>query len=484
MPVTTNTVHEVWTTGAAANGGGFDATVAAPGTDYSQQAGSQKTYTDIVIDAVTNTDATSVLVPFVAADVGNVYNITAGTGFTVQRAVLMSVTGVIGRFNVSLGTLSSVGGLATMGGALGGAVTGAISQPAVVPGNVVYVKATATYNVTAVNTFSVAGTQGNTITMIGYTTTRTDGGMVTLSRTSNAFLMINATGGFRRFFNFICDANSGATNCFSASASNTWYGNCKAQEFTTTGFNVVTGNQSQFTNCYATAGVAGATAAFSMTGGALPGGIGYFSCVAAGNACSGFLSQAASTVARTTYSRCIAANNVGASTYNGFTSASTGQITLMNCVAYGNEGSGVLLDTTASATAGDGSVILNCVFANNTGFGISSNGVNLAASGNYQLVHNYNAFYNNTAGPRNQVPIGGNDITLTGDPFTDGAALDFSLNNTAGAGAALKAAGFPGVLQAGGTGYLDVGVLQHQDPAGGGGAAVLAGGGLGLVQTG
>lgn len=486
MPVTTNTVHEVWTTGAAGNGGGFDASVASPGTDYSQQAASQKTYTDLVVDPTTNTDATSALIPFVASDVGNVYNITGGTGFTVQRVVLMSVTGVIGRFNASLGTLSSVGGLATMGGAYGGAVTGALSQPAAVAGNTIYVKATATYSVTAANTFSLDGTVGNPITSIGYTTTRTDGGMVTVARTSGNITMLSITGDYRRFYNFIVDGiSTGTVTGFSLNGAYNLVSNCKAMNFTTAGFAAATTASltSTFVNCYAAGGVAGALGGFVSAPTASALSASYFGCVAAGNACTGFLNQSNATANRQTYMRCISANNTGG-TYHGFHTNNLGHVSLFNCVAYGNGGAGLLIDTTAVAGAGDAPIVLNSVFVNNTGYGISSNGVNLAASGKYQVLMNYNAFYNNTAGARLNVPTGDNSVTLTGDPFTNGGALDFSLNTTAGAGAALRATGFPGVLQAGGTGYLDIGALQHQDPAGGGGSAILAGGGLGLVQTG
>jgi hypothetical protein len=48
-------VWEVRSTGAAANGGAFDATSGTPGTDFSQQDAAQIAYTDMVIDGTTNT---------------------------------------------------------------------------------------------------------------------------------------------------------------------------------------------------------------------------------------------------------------------------------------------------------------------------------------------------------------------------------------------------------------------------------------------
>ena len=61
------------------------------------------------------------------------------------------------------------------------------------------------------------------------------------------------------------------------------------------------------------------------------------------------------------------------------------------------------------------------------------------------------------------------NIILSGDPYTN-QGIDYSLNNTAGAGAACRAAGFPGARTDGNnTGYGDVGAPQHQDAGGTGG---------------
>jgi hypothetical protein len=61
------------------------------------------------------------------------------------------------------------------------------------------------------------------------------------------------------------------------------------------------------------------------------------------------------------------------------------------------------------------------------------------------------------------------DVSLSVSPFV--SSSNFALNSTGGGGAALKAAGFPGVSPAG-TGYLDIGALQSQAAAG---ASIAAG---------
>ena len=57
-----------------------------------------------------------------------------------------------------------------------------------------------------------------------------------------------------------------------------------------------------------------------------------------------------------------------------------------------------------------------------------------------------NAYYNNTNGARNDYPTFATDVTLTADPFTNDAGGVFTLNTTAGGGAACKAAGFQSTL--------------------------------------
>lgn len=150
-------------------------------------------------------------------------------------------------------------------------------------------------------------------------------------------------------------------------------------------------------------------------------------------------------------------------------------IVYKNCVF--NGGTSGISHTSA------GGIVINCVFNGCTAYGVYlighaySHVVNnlfvgcwtgLSHTANAQGCEDYNAFYNNTNDVVNFSRRGSNDVSLTGDPFVDAANGDFRLNATAGSGAACRTAGFPGVT-AGGTGYLDIGALQHADPVGGGG---------------
>ncbi len=129
--------------------------------DYSQST--SLAFTDLVIDGTTNTDATSSTKPLNKNFIGNVFNVTSGTGFTVQRVQLLSIpSGVIGRFDKSLGTLSSTGGNAACGGPLATPGTAGLLKIAL---NSVFIK-NGTY--TCSSSSNVAGgrvTEGTTGTL-------------------------------------------------------------------------------------------------------------------------------------------------------------------------------------------------------------------------------------------------------------------------------------------------------------------------------
>lgn len=86
--------------------------------DYSQQDTAQISYTDLQIDATTNTKVTSVLHPFTIAQVGNLIQVTSGSGFTTpQRVLILSVAAGVATCDKSLGTVASTGGVGKLGGA-------------------------------------------------------------------------------------------------------------------------------------------------------------------------------------------------------------------------------------------------------------------------------------------------------------------------------------------------------------------------------
>lgn len=165
------TQWEFQTTGDNTNGGGFYN--ATPGTSVDLAlANTPVTFTDLVIDAATNTNITSAARPFTTADAGNIINITSGVNFTVQRVQIVSVSGAIATCDKAVGTTSSTGGNGKMGGAFA-IPTAALLQLSIV-GNTIWMK-TGTYALT--ESFDPgAGTWGWYAPKIisGYNTTRGD----------------------------------------------------------------------------------------------------------------------------------------------------------------------------------------------------------------------------------------------------------------------------------------------------------------------
>lgn len=163
--------------------------------------------------------------------------------------------------------------------------------------------------------------------------------------------------------------------------------------------------------------------------------------------------------------RCIFDTNTGDGINTANAAAASPPMTIFNCTFYGNTGDGIDLSGMTLSTNCD-FTIRNNIFSQNGNYGIRGVSNNDFA----MMDYDYNAFYSNTSGALLNVTAGSHDVTLSGDPFTNAASGDFSLNNTAGAGAACRAVGFPGAFPgATTTGYLDIGAVQHADPAGGGG---------------
>lgn len=448
MAFASSVVWEVRTTGSDSNGGGFDPTSGVPGTDFSQQTAAQIAYTDMVIGATT-TQFTSVANPPAASLVGNVINITSGTGFTVQRVQVLSVAAGVATCDKSLGTTASTGGTGNMGGCL--ATIGAVAA-LVVPGNTAWVKATGTYSISASIALSTAGTSGLPISLLGYTTTRGDAGQPTVQTSANTVTNFNEGGNLWVIKNFILDSNNKTTStAMTVSGTSCLVENVQAKNFTVNGISVTgIGVNTKISNCYATGGGSANTGAFRTLNSTTT----FENCIASGNANSGFTTNQGGVL----FDRCISANNTGAST-DGFQWTVLAP-TLHGCIAYANGRDGA---RGTGATGGDGLSVRNCIFVNNSGFGLNSATTNWA---NQLADINYNAYYNNTSGARNQVPTGANDVTLTSDPFVAGGTNNFALTTTAGGGGACRAAGFPGALQVGGTGFIDIGALQHQDSGG------------------
>lgn len=444
MALSASSVLQVRTDGSDTNGGGF--VTGATGTDWSQQAAAQYAVTDAVTNG--STTITSATANFGTDVVGNLLYIAGGTG-----AITGAWYQIMTRSSATTITVDRSTGLTTGTGAtlnIGGAFLTLAAMLAImtVSGMTAYVKAGSGYTIGTGLTTSSSPSLGSHQNVIGYTNTLTDGGRVTITA-SAGITMLTCAGSGWKWSNFIFDANNVASTN-GVNLSGTWSNhlwncivkNCK-------GYGVTVGGQgSGIDNCEVT-GCATGTAAVVLAEFAS-----VLNCAIHDNTIPGISagSNSATVQASLIY------NNTGASS-DGiiFTGGGAHSGKFIGNTIYGNGRDGLRLATYPA------SIVSGNIFVGNGGYGFNSASLSPARD---NPMNHHNAFYNNTSGARNNASAGPGDVTLTGDPFTNAAGGDFSLNSTAGAGAAARAAAFPGALIAGGTGYRDAGALQHLDAGG------------------
>lgn len=440
-------------------GGGFDS--AKGGTDYSQQNSAQYNFTDLL--SISSLVVASASHNFVAADVGNFMQITAGTGFTVGFYEIVSVATNQATLDRSPGTVGT-GGTYFVGGALA-TVSKALSL--VVASNIIYVKASGTYTVSAAQTITLdsSAAPGNPLSIIGYTTTRTDNGQFTWTTSTNSISLVEFTQARNvRFQNIIFSTTAGTPG---------------------KGINAKTTGQSfqiSLINCKLSGFTQGVVGNFNVDWAIL--GLYLINCRITGCTSHGVINSGSTYIFG-----CLIDNNGGdGANWSTGTPWINASWVIDRSIFYKNAANGLnITGTNSNGTTGPSLVINQSVFSTNTLAGILMGNVNNpffaisnsifdvnstygidSGSGSttiYALYYN-NAFYLNTTAATRGLNAGIGTITLSVSPYTSLAGLDFSLNSNAGGGTSLKAAGFPGVLQVGGTGFADVGALQTM---GGGG---------------
>lgn len=424
MALSANTVFEVRTTGSNTNGGGF--VTGASGTDWSQQDTAQYAVTDAVTNGTTT--ITSASASFGTDVVGNILYIAGGTGSITGNWYQITARGSATSITVdrSTGLTTGTGATLNIGGAL---LTIAQAESIMQAGNVTWVKS-GTYTITASINFDCGNTlpNGTPSYILGYDATRGDNptgtGRPLISSTTGALNpMVRVNVGPRVFANFRLDGNDNAVTGIAIGDTNYVRGanitNCKVERCTTRGIN---GNSAAWwgaiTGCEVTDLTAGATAGIEW---------GFcVGCYVHDSPGTGFLNpiSLAYSVADTMGGDGIKAGGLNHPSQ------------ILNCVSAYNTGDGLdATDTYKSLCQ-----ISNNIFVGNGGYGMRTDQTHQVA---LHWLIDHNAFYNNTSGARLGFLAGPNDITLTADPFTDGANGDFSLNATAGGGADLVGAGFP-----------------------------------------
>jgi len=435
MALSVNTVWEVRTTGNDANGGGF--VTGASGTDRSQQDTAQGTLTtaSVVHTTTTQLNVSAGDYTVSAADVGNIFQLAGGTAtagfYQITAADVPNNRWTVDR---SLGTAAQ-----TCPGKIGGAVAslGILGHSSALgsdgDGNKVWVKS-GTYTLTT-STQNVSGGPlgvfgfASELIIEGYQTTRGDrAARPVLSAGSVTGLSFAISGAGSRqslFINLEYDANNGSGNV--GGFQNTGCFRCVVRNASAANAFGFSGTQTRCAAINCTFGYTGSYSSYCIADSC---GTGW------NNACTGAFNIAISSTGNgfsmSAGSR--QSNSIAYGCLNGFNIASgagAGTAQVVNCIAYGCGQYGFRSDTVNTL------MIFNCAAGSNT----SGNTVNCFEDGS---------------------------ITLTSDPFTNTAAKDFSLNNTAGGGALLRAAGirWGDGFTYDQVNYQDVGVFQHQDTGG------------------
>jgi len=441
MALSAATVLEVRLGGGDTNGGGF--VTGASGTDHSLQDAAQYAVADGVTAGTTT--ITSATANFGTDVVGNIMYVAGGTG-----SVVAGWYQIISRSNAativvdrSTGLTAGTGVTLNIGGALKSpGMAGAI---ATVAGMRTFIKYNASpYVATSASTNIAEGCVSGTsnTAYCGYDSTRslynsdanrptfqTNTGVSTarlMAGTNNAYSVQNMILDCNGQTAGICGFQSGEWFCVKAMGglsgglhqNSATAGRTILCEITTCGAIPVGVTSNWFSVAHNNTGINANCGAFNLINGSA----GFcYGCVAYGNDRSGFSTGSG-------YVNCVAYDN----TEYGFTTHNNGMGLMMNCIAEGNTLAGYRINTGSQT-------LYNC------------------------------ADYNNST--RHTITGGTvfgdvNPITLTGSPFTNAATGDFTINNTAGAGADCRAVGFPAAFPppiSGTTNFRDIGAAQHQD---------------------
>jgi len=423
--------------GSDDNGGGFK--TGASGTDRTYPASNPQAITDLKTDGATLTVMVSATYTFLASDVGNVVSVNvsdSGGLATVGRYEITSVTSgkaTVDRAWASGNNGATAGATAVLGGALATpgqagktlstASEGASSQKVFVKRGT-YTLSTATAG--SGGPFLNSSRLG--ICVEGYSSTRGDRAgrpVLDAGAQTNVILWQHSFANINYFVHLSADGQSGAGNKgFVVAYSGAKHIGCTAvdcSEASCYGFSTGRAIGCSATNC--ATGYTSTTFAIGCVASLC--GVGYsgfsnaVNCLASGCTTDGFVSAIIATSLRCT---------ADANGRYGFSLQVASEC--IDCLATNHSGAGDVGFYTADAFVS----LINC------------------------------AGHNNTTSASAAMLLNDGFVTLTADPYVSQATGDFRPNDTAGGGAALRAAGI-GVY--GQTDNRDIGAVQHTDPISG-----------------
>ncbi len=434
--------------------------------DYSMAAASRFTYTDLTAAGAGST-FTSAGNPFGQQMVGNLLKVNSGTNVTAGTYAIASVSVVTATFDRACTTGVTSNGAGRVGGAK--ASIGAIGL-LYVASNVAWVKynataftSTATTNNAAAGRFSfAAGTTTAMGIVQGYETT--PGDMPTtnypilkwgVNAASNA-VITTAANTLIRNLKFDCNrANFTNTMGIKTATGSYFVDNVKITSasaggfFNNSGTAIGTITQMEVTDCVTVAAVTVGAGEINMD-----------ECNIHDNAIDGVSISTGKFRSRLTP----IVNNINGAAASNIVATGAAVLDVEYNTIYGAGTHGIDIQVAPVSAYFKGNIIE----------GNGGAGLNAVSSAMLYMINN--GFYNNTSGkyPAGVIPTGNirGEVNYSSTAFTNAAGGDFSLNNTAGAGASLRAVGARSPIIGSSTNtYHDIGAAQHQDSGGGGGLA-------------
>ncbi len=449
------------TIGSNANGGGFVS--GGTGTDYSKQAAAQFSGTTLASTNGTTGGGCTITASthnFVATDVDNIIQISAGTNWTTGFYRVVSAAANAATLDracgssatLSSGTWALGGALATLAQAYSACQSGAATPSA----PTVWVNGTSTIT----TTLTPDGAACPAITTQGYSATYGDSGRAIITTATNSTRLISFAGsnGWATFRQIDFTTSAGTpTNLIYASTSNIYY-------------------SLLIDNCTLTGGTIQILGDFNTDY--------YFHHLTILNS---HLTGASSDGIRNGGNTYIIGSKIDSE--GGYANNQQSQITpqvvmCIDSVIQGNTAGGINMpqgtggasiswgcnyynNTTTGWSMATRQAILmyNNMFDSNTTAGIGGGSNTISTNGT--VAHGYSGYRNNGGGNTPTVlPAGVSDPTVSVSPWVT-PGTDYTLNTTVGGGAALKGAGFPGTVPSSGTGARSIGALEPVASAGG-----------------
>lgn len=442
MALSASTVWEVRPgSGSATNGGGF--VIGGSGTDWSQQNSAQYALTN----GVTNGTTTIATVSASADMVGNIAYVAGGTGSITGAwyQIASQITGVSITVDRSTGLTAGTGVTINIGGAidvLGTLFTGNSGTQVPVAGNIVWQKGTQTVTANWGPIFGGGLTSLN-IAIQGYGSTRGDGthaGLTTATNGVNGIRIAATNGVMVQWMDFTCTAGT-PSNGYELpinDATQVTFQNCNF-----TGWSVgILSDNSVSSPTYALylieVKISGSVSHGMVCDGSVIG----EGCLFAGNGGDGVRMQDSQTSA-SFFDGCMFYNNTGSGFNDQAGSVSRSNV-LKNCGFGANGADGIRVSNSGNIQT---LMSINSICYGNSGFGLNLQSVAAGASPCSAIIQRNNAFGSNTSGSRNTgAPAGINDVSLTANPWTNPSSGDFTLNSTAGGGAACAGAGWQSAI--------------------------------------